>query len=209
MTMWPLGLAVVGLASTQSVSRRAVLGAVAAGAALPHGMSSMATARVPGSENVGEAVEQIIAGRESLVKLQKEWATYACVDKEGRACNIDAARKILGGVAPQRGEAAIEVAKVTPLYRIDNAFAAVRKFSLNDEDGWGSKLDVEAFVEKSDDVVFALKKTDDSFYGVVFASKGSTMIEGIYAEAKKAVDKSVVDLDTLLAQLKDVGCPYV
>ena len=52
----------------------------------------------------------------------------------------------MGGVAPQRGEAAIEVAKVTPLYRIDGAFAAVRKAALKSDDGWGAALDVEEFV---------------------------------------------------------------
>ena len=55
----------------------------------------------------------------------------------------------MGGVAPQRGEAAIEVAKVTPLYRIDGAFAAVRKAALKSDDGWGAALDVEEFVRPS------------------------------------------------------------
>ena len=188
-------------------SRRALLlnaGLAAATSATP------AFARTPGSEDVGEAVEQIKDGRAALVQLQQDWSTYACIDKEGRACNIDAARKILGGVAPQRGDAAIEVAKQTPLYRIDGAFAAVRKYSLNAADGdWGSALDIEAFVEKGEDIVFALKKTDDSFYGVVFAAKGSTMLENIYKEAKTAVDKSVSDFDEILALLRASKCPLV
>ena len=62
--------------------------------------------------------------------------------------DIDAARRVLGGVAPQRGDAAIEVAKQTPLYRIDGAFAAVRKAALNTDDGWGAALDVEEFVRR-------------------------------------------------------------
>ena len=191
-------------ATIASISRRAVLGAGLASITMP------ATARTPGSDDIAEAIEQIVDGRAALSRLQKTWADYACIDKEGRACNIDAARKILGGVAPQRGDAAIEVAKLTPLYRIDGAFAAVRKYALNAEDGvWASRLDVEAFVERGEDIVFALKKTDDSFYGVVFASKGSSMLEKIYAEAKTAVDKSLSDFDILLQQLKDAGCPYV
>ena len=117
-----------------------------------------AAARTPGSDDVGEAVEQIIDGRAALLKLQSEWATYACIDAEGRACNIDAARKILGGVAPQRGDAAIEVAKVTPLYRIDGAFNAVRKFALADDDGWGSALELETFVESGVEIAQELKK---------------------------------------------------
>ena len=56
-------------------------------------------------------------------------------------------------------DAAIEVAKLTPLYRIDGAFKAVRTYSLNaPDDSWGAKLDVEAFVEKGEDICFALKK---------------------------------------------------
>ena len=136
------------------------------------------SARTPGSSDVGEAIEQIVDGTAALKQLRANWAKYACIDKEGRACNIDAARKILGGVAPQRGDAAIAVAKQTPLYRIDGAFAAIRKFALDaSDDSWGSRLEVETFVEKADNIVFQLKRVDDSFYGVVFASKGSTMLE--------------------------------
>ena len=181
--------------------RHAVLGGAATALA-----PAAAIARTPGSENVDEAVEQIKDGREALRRLQNDWATYACIDKEGRACNIDVARKILGGVAPQRGDAAIEVAKVTPLYRIDGAFKSVRKFALSADDGsWGAALAVEAFVEKGEDIVFALKKTDDSFYGVVFASKGSTQLEKIYKEARQSVDRCLGDFDEVLALLKEAG----
>lgn len=96
------------------------------------------SARTPGSSDVSEAIQQIIDGRAALRRLQQDWSTYACIDKEGRACNIDAARKILGGVAPQRGDAAIEVAKATPLYRIDGAFKALRLYALDAADSdWG------------------------------------------------------------------------
>lgn len=50
-------------------------------------------------------------------------------------------------VQPQRGDAAIAVAKLTPLYRIDGAFAAVRKFALSVDGSWADALDIEAFVE--------------------------------------------------------------
>jgi hypothetical protein len=111
-------------------------------------------------------------------------------------------------VAPQRGDAAIEVAKVTPLYRIDGAFAAVRKYALDaDDSSWAVALDVETFVERGEDVVFALKKVDDSFYGAVFASKGSVQLEGIYADAKKSVDRALGELDTILSLLREAQAP--
>ena len=43
----------------------------------------------------------------------QEWSSYAVIDSEGRAGNIDAARRILGGAAPQRGEAARLAAEVS------------------------------------------------------------------------------------------------
>mmetsp|Transcript_15190 Transcript_15190/g.34896 ORF Transcript_15190/g.34896 Transcript_15190/m.34896 type:complete len:226 (-) Transcript_15190:180-857(-) len=163
-----------------------------------------AIGRTPGSSDVGEAVEQIKQARHALRQLQRDWSTFACIDREGRACNIDTARKILGGVAPQRGDAAIEVAKVTPLYRIDGAFKAVRRYAIDASDtDWGSALDLEAFVEKGEDIVFALKKTDDSFYSVVFASKGTIQLENIYKEAKQSVDTCLADFDAVTQMLAD------
>ena len=186
-----------------ATTRRAILfNTFAAVAAAP------ATARTPGSDNVDEAIAQIKDGSAALKRLREDWAQYACVDKEGRACNIDAARKILGGVAPQRGDAAIEVAQVTPLYRIDGAFNAVRKYALGPgEATWGGNLDIEEFCERGEDIVFALKKVDDSFYGVVFASKGSTMIENIYKEALSSVDAAIRDFDKELDMLKAAKAP--
>ena len=181
--------------------------AIGGGAALLFGAGQV-SARTPGSTDVSEAVIQIKQGRDALRGLQQDWRTYACIDREGRACNIDVARKILGGVAPQRGEAAIETAKATPLYRIDGAFKAIRRYALDaGADEWGSRLDVEAFVDRSEDIVFALKKTDDSFYGVVFASKGTVQLEGIYKEAKQSVDRCLSDMDAVLAMLKDAKAP--
>mmetsp|Transcript_39325 Transcript_39325/g.97455 ORF Transcript_39325/g.97455 Transcript_39325/m.97455 type:complete len:155 (+) Transcript_39325:2-466(+) len=150
---------------------------------------------------------QIQDAAEALRALRRDWEAYAVIDSEGRAGNIDAARRVLGGVAPQRGEAAIAVAKVTPLYRIDGAFAAVRKAALEGNEAWGASLDIEDFVETSEDIVLALKKADDSFYGVVFASKGSTMLSSIYREARSSVDQAVVDFDRIMRMLKDAGAP--
>ena len=166
-----------------------------------------ARARTPGSTDVGEALDQIKDASDALKTLQSEWSSYACVDKEGRACNVDAARKVLGGVAPQRGDAAIEVAKRTPLYRIDGAFAAVRRYALEGDAAWADALDVEAFVEKGEEIAFALKKADDGFYGVVFASKGSTQLDKIYAEGKQSVDLAVRDFDQILTMLREAKAP--
>ena len=44
-----------------------------------------AYARVPGSSDVGEAIEQILEGTVQLRQLQRDWSTYACIDAEGRA----------------------------------------------------------------------------------------------------------------------------
>jgi hypothetical protein len=96
-----------------TVSRRAVALSGALAVFVPRTQSC--EARTPGSTDVGEAIQQIIDGRSALRRLQLDWTSYACIDKEGRACNIDTARKILGGVAPQRGDRAVTVALSTPL----------------------------------------------------------------------------------------------
>ena len=59
-------------------------------------------ARTPGSEDVLESVEQIRDAAAALRKLRQEWARYAVINSEGRAGNIDAARRILGGAAALR-----------------------------------------------------------------------------------------------------------
>ena len=86
------------------------------------------------------------------------------------------------------------MAQVTPLYRIDGAFNASRyRQRLGPgEATWGGNLDFAEKLQRGEDIVFALKKVDDSFYGVVFASKGSTMIENIYKEALSSVDAHFV-----------------
>jgi hypothetical protein len=89
-----------------------------------------AQARAPGSKDVSEAVAQIQDAAQDLRKLQSEWSLYTVIDPEGRAGSTDGARRILGGIAPQAGDAAIAVAKKTPLYRIDVAFKTVRTAAL-------------------------------------------------------------------------------
>ena len=169
-----------------------------------------AHARTPGSSDLREAVEQIRDASVDLRKLQGEWATYAVIDAEGRAGNIDAARRILGGVAPQRGMAAIEVAKKTPLYRIDGAFNAVRKAALDgDPDSWPAGLDLDAFNEAAERILFALQKADGDFYSVVFASKGTSQLAQIYKEARAQVDNSVNDFECILKLLQEAGAPGV
>jgi hypothetical protein len=175
-----------------------------------------AWARAPGSKNIAEAVDQIRDASEALRQLQRDWEKYALIDKEGRAVT-DAtvlARRILGGVGPMAGDGAIEMAKATPLYRIDGAFTAVRKASLDDEDdsdssssSWAANLDLELFDEIAERIVFQVQKADGDLYSVQFASKGTTQISGIYKEAKGQVDQGVVDVTTMLGLLKDAGAP--
>ena len=190
------GLVVASLASlavpSRSVGSAALYGRRAAvlGGGLCATYAGRVSARTPGSTDVTEAVEQIRDGSDALRGLAKEWATYACIDGEGRACNIDAARKILGGVAPQRGDAAIEVAKSTPLYRIDGAFAAVRTYALNAGDGsWGSALDVEAFVETAEDIVMASRALIDvSAVWPFFLHLGESLtVTALCGEAKRVL----------------------
>ena len=52
-----------------------------------------------------------------------------------------------------------------------------------------------------------MKQADDSFYGVVFASKGSSMLSKIYDEAKASVDRSIKDFDTIIRLLKEASAP--
>ena len=167
-------------------------------------------ARVPGSADITEAVQQIRDAAQDLRKLQQDWGIYATIDSEGRAGNNTAgARRILGGIAPQAGQAAIEVAKVTPLYRIDGAFSAIRKAAIDSDDvnSWGYRLDLTSFEEIAERVLFEIQKADGDFYGVSFASKGTTQINGIYTEAKAQVDRGALDLEEMIKLLKNAGAP--
>ncbi len=211
--MWSSAVALLaaaahGVHSTHLYGRRAAIrmgGGSAAALWLP---MQHAVARTPGSQDPNEAIEQIVDASIALKALRRDWTSYAVIDAEGRAGNIDAARKVLGGVAPQRGEAAIAVAKATPLYRVDGAFAAIRQAALNADDStWAARLDVEEFVELGERIFFDLQKADNDFYGVVFASKGTTQLSKIYDEAKSCVDRSIDNFDRMLVLLKDANAP--
>uniref|UniRef100_A0A7S2MF25 Uncharacterized protein n=1 Tax=Helicotheca tamesis TaxID=374047 RepID=A0A7S2MF25_9STRA len=170
-----------------------------------------ASARTPGSKDVTEAITQIQDAARDLKQLQQNWSQYATIDAEGRAGSTDAARRILGGIAPQSGAAAIEVAKSTPLYRIDGAFALIRTKALDDapadDGGWADALDLTTFDELADRVLFAIQKADGDCYSVLFAAKGTKQISGIFSEAKGQVDQGVMDLEKMVALLKDAGAP--
>lgn len=169
-----------------------------------------ASARAPGSGNTTEAVQQIRDAARDLRRLQSDWNLYASVTEEGMAGNNTAgARRILGGIAPQAGVTAIEVAKVTPLYRIDGAFSVVRKAAIDAEDtnSWSFRLDLATFEEVAERVLFAVQKADGDFYGVNFAAKGTVQVLGIYKEAKVQVDRGTIDLDKMVELLRDAGAP--
>ena len=186
--------------------RRAALVGAAGAVLLPR----RACARAPGSEDVGEALAQIRDAAVALKALRRDWASYALIDAEGRAGDVNPARRILGGVAPQRGQEAFDVAIATPLYRCDKAFDAVRKAALNADSGsWLTSFDIEDFVERSDDISRALKKADDAFYSVTFASKGSGQLTAIYDDAKAGVDLALREFDAVLGLLASAGAPGV
>ena len=176
--------------------------------------TTAASARTPGSTDANEAIQQIKEGRMALQSLLENFDTYAQIDPEGRAKSTDDARRILGGIAPQGGSVAIEVAKATPLYRIDGAFAAIRKAILDADDSssssaWALNMDLFAFEEVADKLVYEIQKADGDFYGVLFASKGTTMIRDIFIEAKSLIKQGIADFDTMLLMLKEAGAPGV
>uniref|UniRef100_A0A7S1VY35 Imelysin-like domain-containing protein n=1 Tax=Ditylum brightwellii TaxID=49249 RepID=A0A7S1VY35_9STRA len=171
-------------------------------------ISRPAFARTPGSKDVTEAIHQIQDAAHDLQKLQKAWSQYATIDAEGRAGSTDGARRILGGIAPQSGVAAIEVAKSTPLYRIDGAFTLIRNEALGASDeSWTVALDLLTFDELADRILFAIQKADGDFYSVLFASKGTKQISGIFSEAKGQIDQAILDFEKMIVLLKDAGAP--
>ena len=84
------------------------------------------------------------------------------------------------------------------------------KAALNADSGsWLTSFDIEDFVERSDDIARALKKADDAFYSVTFASKGSGQLTAIYDDAKAGVDLALREFDAVLGLLDRAGAPGV
>jgi len=144
------------------------------------------------------------------------WSQYTRIDGEGRAGATDGARRLLGGIAPQSGTAAIAAATKTPLYRIDVAFVRVRKTVLDRGSAtattaattaaaasWEDTFDLDRFEELADRIVYNISKCDGNFYSVLFAMKGGKMIEDIFQETKTLVTQSIDDMDEMLLLLQD------
>ena len=177
----------------------------------------VAYARTPGSNDVVASLAQIKDASVSLknLLLENNWSDVASIDEEGRARSTDVARRVLGGIAPQAGTVAIDVAQNTPLYRIDVAFISIRKavlLSEENDDGsngsnWTSKVDLETFEELADRIVYSINKADGNFYSVLFAMKGTTMINDIFKETKQLLQQTIVDFDTMISLLQDAGAP--
>ena len=176
-----------------SARRRAVLH-------LPLLLPLPAAARRPGDESIDASVAQIRDAAESLRVLRANWAMYAVIDQEGRAGDVDAARRVLGGVGPQAGEAASRAADATPLYGLEGAFRAVRKAALRDEI---ELADLEEFVELGDAITSSVQEADDRFYSCMFAPGGSSQVGGIYDKARGSVDRALRDFEKVLAMLPE------
>ena len=165
-------------------------------------------ARAPGSTDLIASIQQIQNAVLDLKQLENDWSIYAIIDAEGRAASTDGARRILGGIAPQAGSAAIDTANKTPLYRIDVAFVTVRKAVLEDDAGrWTSSFDLDRFEELADRIIYETQKADGNFYSVLFAAKGTRMIDDIFTETKSLVKQGIVDLEEMILLLKAVGAP--
>lgn len=171
-----------------------------------------ALARAPGSKDLQASIQQIVDASKDLKQLEKDWNQYATIDAEGRAGSTDGARRILGGIAPQAGSVAIDVASKTPLYRIDVAFVTIRKAVLESDDSnnnnkWTNTLDLDRFEELVDRINYEIQKADGNFYSVLFAAKGTKMIEDIFKETKNLVKQGIKDLDEMISLLQNAGAP--
>jgi hypothetical protein len=68
--------------------------------------------RSPGSLDVEASLQQISTAASTLADLRRNWDSYAVIDAEGRAGDVDRARRVLGGVAPQNKPSS------SPLYKV-------------------------------------------------------------------------------------------
>ena len=179
-----------------SARRRAVCGA-ALGTLLP---ARAVTARAPGSQDPAESVKLMREASVVLKQLQIDWPQYTVIDSEGRAGDIDAARRILGGVTRQNS--------LGLKANLAAAFACLAKAAVvAPAGGWGDALDAEAFIEAGERVTQALGEADDGFYSSKFASKGTSQVEGIFRTARGKLDASVRDVDGMLGLLTAASAP--
>lgn len=173
--------------------------------------ASPSLARAPGSKDIVASIQQIQDAADSLRHLVNDdkWSQYTVIDTEGRAGSTDGARRILGGIAPMAGSAAINAAKNTPLYRIDVAFVTVRKAILEDnaDEKWTAAMDLDRFEELADRIIYNTQKADGNFYSVLFAQKGTKMINDIFIETKTLVKQAIMDFDEMIKLLENASAP--
>lgn len=160
------------------------------------------SARMPGANDVESSLSQIKEGFVTLKQLQKDWNEYTTIDKEGRAGDVDRARRILGGVSKQNEPS------TSPLYKLEGAFAAIRKASLAaDEDSKDAlerqlaAMDVEEFVEATEIIAYNLQKADYQFYSCAFAPGGTRQVQELYDSSRVFVDRSVIEYAKVLSLL--------
>ena len=162
-------------------------------------------ARAPGSTDVEASLKQIKDAQEALLELRKNWASYTVIDSEGRAGDVDAARRILGGVNPQN------LPNPSPLYKIGGAFRAVQTAAIEADDGsYLSRLKVEEFAEAGERIEDSIRKADYQFYGCAFAPGGSKQIQQLYDLAGEFTDRSLADfklISSLLSEASGTSSP--
>ena len=135
------------------------------------------------------------------------------MDAEGRAVDVDAARRILAiGVAPQNQAAS------SPLYKLEGALRNVQRAAGDADEGSALyRLDVEGnvvikevssayrlahhchsfseFAEASERIAFELQKADFQFYGCAFAPGGQ------YTSARWEVPAVILTLNAIQPQV--------
>jgi hypothetical protein len=156
-----------------------------------------AFARAPGSRDVEASLAQLQEASAALLTLRREWADYTVIDKEGRAGDVDRARRILGGVNPQN------LPNPSPLYKLDGAFRAVQDAAIDGAFQPLSELEVEEFAEVGERIVDAVRKADYQFYGCAFAPGGTKQIQGLYDQAGEFVDRAIDDFASISKLLAD------
>ena len=163
-------------------------------------------AREPGSRDVTASLQQIKDAEQTLLQLRRNWDEYAVIDSEGRAGDVDRARRILGGVNPQN------LPNPSPLYKIDGAFRVVQNAAIEAEsDSTLGRLQVEDFSEAAERLVDDLRKADYQFYGSAFAPGGTRQIRQLYDQAAEFCDRASVEfqvIERLLSEAEKGEIPF-